>query len=410
MVEAAAAPAPGTSFIALMDALEGPGPLGARLDLLATRLAALLGPGAEVAVVVALADATIVAAGRAALEVAVDAARVPAGDGAALLIRPAAAATSEHALAAARLLAREVGWLRREARGARAEDVMSAVTHEMNNALTPLLCHACEPVVRESLRMRGLLEILRVVRGRSRPRELRWAGDVIERARKLLTLSGAGTFPIEVERDPAASRRAIGPEQERLMPVLLGAAFALRSHARAGTALTLRTRVDPVGLLRLEVEATIDAPCDLAGELERPDPASSGLDVRVRLDGGRVLVAVTLLRRPRIVLLEQPGGLGAGADVARVLEAVGIDVARTDGPDAALARAIEPVEPAAVLVLPGAAGQALRQGLHRTQPLLAARCFMLDERLVPRGHRPPPDDLDLGELLVAARDPAGPST
>lgn len=407
MVEAAAAPAPGASFLALLEALEAPGPLGERLDRLAKGVVALLGPPAEVAVVVSLADAAVVAGGAATLEAAPDTARVPAGDGGALLVRPASAVESEPVRAAARLLARELGWLRREARGARAEDVMSAVTHEMNNALTPLLCHACEPVVRESLRMRGLLETLRIVRGRSRPRELRWVEDLLERVRKLLTLSGSGTFPVEAQPDPSAARRAIGPEQERLLPVLLGAAFALRSRARAGTALTLRARLDEAGLLRLEVEATVDAPCDLGGELERPDPASSGLDVRVRLGSGRVLVAVTLLRRPRIVLLEQPGGGGLGAAVARVLAEVGIDVDRADGPEAALARTLEPVEPAAVLVLPGGAGQALRQGLHRTQPLLAARCFMLDERLSPRGHRPTADDLDLGAVLAAARDGAG---
>lgn len=393
MVEAASEPASGLA--GLIDALEGAGPLAPRLDLFAARLGALV--GAEVAVEVSLADLGLTAAGAPGP----GAARLPAGDGAALLLRPAAAAEHPDARAAARLLGREVTWLRRAARAARTEDVMSAVTHEMNNALTPLLCHACEPVVRESLRLRGLLETLRLVRGRARPRDLRWGGEVLERARKLLAVSGSGTFPVVVEAAPEVASRAVGPEQDRLVPVLLAVGYALRARAAAGAALTLRATVKD-GLLRLELEAPVAAPVELAGELERPDPAC-GLDVRARLeDDGRVVVTIVLLRRPRVVLLEPPGGSPHGPAVTRALNGAGLDVVAVDDPAAAVARALEPVEPAALVVLPGASLQALRQGLHRTQPLLASRCLVLDERLVPRGHRPGPDEVDLALVLAAA--------
>lgn len=399
-----AASEPANAFVGLIDALDDAGPLGARLEVFASRLGQLL--GADVGIEVWLADHGVLAAGPSALR-SPDVGRLPAGDGATLLLRPATAAEHVHARAAARLLAREVEWLRRSARAARNEDVMSAVTHEMNNALTPLLCHGCEPVVRESLRMRALLETLRIVRGRARPRDLRWVGDVLERTKKLLGLSGAGTFPVEVRCSPEASRLAIGPEQDRLLAALLSAGYALRSGAVAGASLALRADV-VAGRLQLEVEAPVATPGALAGELERPDPDTSGLDVRARIDeGGRVAVAIALLRRPRVVLLEPAGGAAVGAAVARALAGAGLDVARADDPDRGLALALEPLEPAALIVLHGANGQALRHGLHRTQPLLASRLLMLDENLAPRGYRPAPDEVDLGQLLAAARA-AGP--
>lgn len=400
---AEAPPEQANAFVGLIEALDDAGPLGARLEAFVTRLGALV--GGEVAVEVSLADRAVVAAG--ALDLAApDVARLAAGDGAALLLRPASAAEHVHARAAARLLAREVEWLRRAARAARTEDVMSAVTHEMNNALTPLLCHACEPVVRESLRMRALLETLRIVRGRARPRDLRWGGDVLERVRKLLALSGAGTFPVQVHCSPEAARRAIGPEQDRLVPVLLAAGYALRAGAVAGSSLSLRADVAD-GRLALEVEATVATPSALVGELERPDPEASGLDVRARLgDGGRVAVTIVLLRRPRVVVLEPPGGAPLAPAVADVLTASGLDVVRADDPERALGLALEPLEPAALIVFHGASVQALRQGLHRTQPLLASRLMALDERLAPRGYRPAPDEVDFAQLLAMAHGTA----
>ncbi len=389
---------PTNALLGLIDALDGEGALRERLEAFAARLGALV--GAAVAVEVALADRAVVAAGPADLS---DGVRVDAGDGATLIVRPAAAAELATTRAAARLLRREVDWLRRAARAARTEDVMSAVTHEMNNALTPLLCHGCEPVVRESLRMRALLETLRIVRGRARPRDLRWAGDLLERSKKLLALSGAGTFPVEVRCSPEASHRAVGPEQDRLLPVLLAAGYALRNAAAAGASLALRADVRD-DRLTLELEAPVAAPWALAGELERPDPEASGLDVRACVDeGGRVVVTIALLRRPRVVVLEPTGGGGPLADrVAAVLRRVGLDVARADDPGRAQALAVEPLEPAALIVLPGASAQALRQALHRTQPLLASRLMALDERLAARGYRPAPDEVDLATLLASA--------
>ncbi|MCO5166758.1 MAG: hypothetical protein M9894_10380 [Planctomycetes bacterium] len=396
MPEATTGSDPAGALDALLDALDGDGALGARLEAFAARLGDLL--GAAVGVEVTLAGASVRAAGAAALA---GAARLPAGPGGALLGRRASAGAGGLARTAARLLARELAWERRAARAARAEDVMSAVTHEMNNALTPLLCHGCEPVARESLRIRALLETLRVVRGRARTRELRWFGDVVERARRLLGVSGGGTFPVEAECAPEAARRAVGPEQEQLVPVVLMAGFALRARARAGTALRLRAGVHG-DELRLTLDAVVDAPGDLAGALEQPDPGR-GPDVRLTREGERLGLELVLSRRPRVVLLEPAGGSPATPGVTRALEAAGFDVASADTSEGAVALAGGPVEPAALLVLPGAPGQALRQGLHRTQPLLASRCHLLDERLVPRGHRPAADEVDLGELLASAR-------
>lgn len=393
---AEAAPEPSHAFLGLLEALDEPGPVTARLGAFARRLGALV--NAEVAVEVALADQRVVAAGPADLE---GAARLDAGGGAALLLRPAAAADHPEARAAARLLAREVEWLRRAARAARTEDVMSAVTHEMNNALTPLLCHSCEPVMRESLRMRALLETLRIVRGRARPRDLRWVSDLVERARKLLALSGGGTFPVEVRCSPEAGRRAVGPEQDRLAPALLSAGFALRAAAAPGAALTLRALVDG-DRVRLELEAPVASPASLVGELERLNAEAAGLDVRARVDGATVTVTLVLLRRPRVVILEPTGGAPLGPAVERALAGAGFDVARADEPERALAAALEPVEPAALVIMPGASAQALRQGLHRTQPLLASRLLALDERLVPKGLRPAPHEVDLGAVLAGA--------
>lgn len=397
MSEAAAGLDPGSALAALIDALAGAGPLAPRLGAFAARLGDLL--GAEVAVEVTLADAGVLVGG-AALE---GAARLPAGAGGALLVRPPGHGERGLARAAARLLERELEWARRAGRAARTEDVMSAVTHEMNNALTPLLCHGCEPVARESLRLRGLLETLRAARGRARPRELRWFGDVVERVKKLLGLAGGGTFPVEAECAPEVARRAVGPEQEQLVPALLAVGFALRGQARPGTGLRLRAGADG-GRLRVRLDAAVDAPGDLAGELERPDPERSGLDVRLApSEAGRLAVELTLLRRPRVVLLEPAGGAPTTDAVAGALEGAGLDVGRADTPEAAVVLAGGPVEPAALLALPGAPGQALRQALHRTHPLLASRCFVLDEQLAPRGHRPGPDEVDLGQVLAAAR-------
>src|SRR5690606_20426232 len=138
------------------------------------------------------------------------------------------------------------------------------------------------------------------------------------------------------------------------------------------------------GHVQLEVEAPVAAPTALAGELERPDPQASGLDVRARVDGATVTVTIVLLRRPRVVLLEPPGGAALVPAVVRALGGAGFDVARADDPEQALAAALEPVEPAALLVMHGASAQALRQALHRTQPLLASRLVAPDERPLPR--------------------------
>lgn len=378
------------------------------LDALRDRLGAA-GVAAVLVVDAAGARATIASSGELALDAAGEptgAARFPIVDGATLFVAPASRAAGEAAALcdlAARVVARELDLARREARASRAEDAISAVTHEMNNALTPLLCSSSEPVARDALRLRSLLDTLRQLRGRSHPRELRAAPAWLERAKRLLSIAGAGTVHIDVECAEEARGLTIGPEQGRLLPAVLTTGFALRASAPG--AVRVAARVED-GRLVIEVSAPVSTSL-VAGDLDLP--SGPELEARLAPSTGGTRVAFRLAQRPRVVVIEGP--TRPGTAVARALAPLGVEVTLVEGA-AALGRVLEWPEPSAILVLheAQAQGNALRVALHRAQPVYASRCLFLDERLAPRHYRASPDEVDLAAALAAAHrapPPAG---
>ncbi len=386
---------------ALVESLEGDAPLGARLDAMAAKAAELL--GAEAVVVEGPLGDVRVRLGGAGAESEADAV-VVAGGGVTLRIRPAAALERGRAEAAfvARVTRAAVERAREASRVQRADEAISAVTHDVNNALTPLLCSSIDAVALSALRLRGHLDLLRQLRGRSRPRELWRLPAWLERTRKLLAVTGGGSFPVEVHVDDGAHQRALGPEQSALLPLVVFAGLALRAAVRPGTPLRLTGALDGDGRVELTLAAQVEAPAGLATAVdlaERP-----GLRPRVRIDGARVEVLVGLDRSPRVVLLAGPvAGLPVPAEVlVRAFHAVGVEAELHARPEDALRRCLEPPEPAWVLGLPGAeAGlKTLRSGLLRTLPALAGRCLLLDDRLAVPGHRASAEEVDVAAVFA----------
>lgn len=386
----------------LVESLEGDAPLSARLDAMSVKAAELL--GAEALLVEApLGDARVRLGGLGASSG--EDAVVVAGGGVTVRLRPASLLERRRAEVAfvARVTRAAVERAREASRALRAEEAISAVTHDVNNALTPLLCSPVDAVAAAALRLRSHIELLRQLRGRSRPRELLRVPAWLERLRKLLAVTGGGSFPVEVQVDEGAQRRAIGPEQGALLPLAVSAGLALRVAVRPGTPVRLAGGIDRDGRVEVVLSGEVEAPGGLATLVdlsERP-----GLRPRVRLDGGRVEVRVALEQRPRVLLLAGPAGkvpVPAEA-VVRAFRAVGVEAELHGQAEEALRRCLEPPEPAWVLGLPGAEAtlKALRSGLQRALPAVAGRCLPLDDRLGVPGHRPSAEEVDVAAVFAS---------
>lgn len=395
-------PGPFELAAALVESLEGEAPLAARLDAMAARAAGLLGCEAVV-VEGPLGDVRVRLGGLGAP--GPDDAVVVAGAGVSLRLRPAAALERAGAEVAfvARVTRAAVERAREASRAQRADEAISAVTHDVNNALTPLLCSSIDAVAHSALRLRGHLELLRQLRGRARPRELWRLPAWLERTRKLLSVTGGGSFPVEVHVHEEARRRAVGPEQSALLPLVVTAGLALRAAVRPGTPLRLSAGVGDDGRVEVALAGQVEAPAGLATAVdlgERP-----GLRPRVSMGDGTVEVRVGLERSPRVVLLSGPvAGAPVPADaLVREFLAVGVEAEVHGRPEDALRRCLEPPEPAWVLGLPGADPglKALRAGLQRTLPALAGRCVALDDRLALPGHRASAEEVDVAAVFAA---------
>ena len=280
--------------------------------------------------------------------------------------------------------------------GRQAQDgaLRSAVAHELGNALTPLLCHGSDAVSREAGRARLLLDSLRqLAGGRSGAPSLLTVGAFLERVRRIaLKLPHPPLLQIEVE--PPAASLALGAEQRALFPLLLRALLALRG---AGSAVRLRAAVAPSGLC-LELEAEVTEPPPLALDLDE----APGLSVSRHLRPGRLKLAVVSEHPPRAVLLAAPE---TAARLERALGPLGLEVVRSR--DAAQVAQLleEPASTWAVLVDQALQAEALtlrrlllerRLGVRAQVPLV-----LLGPDLLPQGHQPAPDEVDLARLLTA---------
>lgn len=268
----------------------------------------------------------------------------------------------------------------------------AAITHELGNALTPLLCHSAEPVARDSTRLRLLLDLLRQVDGGSGgPPALLDLGGLVERVRRVAhKLPGPGWLRVEVE--PQAAPRALGCEARELFPLLLRALAGLRAQ---GT-VHLRGLLDG-GAPRVELEAEHQAPPVLALDL----PEVRGARLARDLLPGRVRLVVTPTQPARAVVVCAEELLPR---LSRGLAPLGLVLSRARDAAEAARLLEEPPTPWAVLI--DDASQAEAHGLRRLilERRLGSRAqpplVVLGPDLRPQAPAASPDEVDLGRLLA----------
>lgn len=270
--------------------------------------------------------------------------------------------------------------------------VRAAITHELGNALTPLLCHSLEPVARDSTRLRLLLDLLRQVDGGSGGQPpLLDLGGLVERVRRVAhKLPGPGTLQVEV--DPQAAPRALGCDARELIPLLLRVLASLRPQ---GT-MHLRGLVSG-GAPQIEVEAEHQTPPLLALDL----PEVRGARLARDLLPGRVRLVVTPTHPPRAVVVCAGELLPR---LSRGLAPLGLTLCRARDAAEAARLVEEPPAPWAVLI--DDASQAEAQPLRRLilERRLGSRAqpplVVLGPDLLPLGAAASPDEVNLGRLLA----------
>lgn len=296
------------------------------------------------------------------------------------------------------LLGRELERELERSRALRASALQSAFHHELGNALTPLLCHASDGVVKDAIRVRAVLDLARQLGGRGlAPPGLLTAGGFLERVRRIgAKLAGAPELAVEVE--PGAAGRALGGEQRELLALLLHALASLSGAPEARP--LLRVGAGPDGLV-LELVARVAPPPP--GLVDLPELPGVRVSRTFQADG----LSLRLAPRspPRAVVL---GGPDLVLRLERALSALGLRLSRAA--DASEAVALLEADPGIWAVLVEEREQAASQALRRlmSERRLPQRAhlplLLLGPDLRPRFHQAGPDEVDLCQVLGAWSD------
>lgn len=296
---------------------------------------------------------------------------------------------------AARLLARDLALTLAAQRKTASDLGVAFVSHQMGNRLMPLLCN--EAVSNDAKQLRGLIDLLRHLRGRIMLRDLVGLPAFLGTLQTFLRHRRSGEFfDLQVASSEEAQARCVGPEQSGLLPELLHIGYVLRDLIAPSTQVELFGSIADDGVLELGYRLQLERGADALALADITCPPGS--DRILELDGAALRVGFRLRDRPSVVVLD----VAPPPDLLTRLAAAGLDIRKASGPDQALEAAIRPPQPWVILIANDAwpTARPLKRQLAIKIPALAMRCYRLDEANRPVGYEvEAPDHVDLRALL-----------